>query len=381
MRRFLKFFIATLFISVNYGALLYVNSTYLETYFSPTAVSLLFLAGAVVNIALFFAAPKILNLFGKKWFFFFALLCLAASVLGMGFSSTALAVGLSFVIYAGLLYPLYYCLDIFIEEESDNGHTGEIRGTYFTIMNAGIAVGPLLLTVLDGGEDFIRIYWAAFLLLIVPFLVSVWILITRHPHKKVVRPWHLLPFKTWWHRRNVRGVTLAKLVLETFYAIMVIYTPIYANSVIGFTWEELAIIFSIALIPFVIIEWPAGRLADKYWGEKEMMTAGFFIAGTMVLLIPFLPKSLAWWALTLFFSRVGAALIEIMCETYFFKQISAKDTGLLSIYRLARPSGNIIGAALGATLLAAGSFSTLFFALAVIVYFGMKESLFLKDTL
>ncbi|MBX4206395.1 hypothetical protein KW784_01250, partial [Candidatus Parcubacteria bacterium] len=87
------------------------------------------------------------------------------------------------------------------------------------------------------------------------------------------------------------------------------------------------------------------------------------------------------WALVLFLSRVGAALVEIMTETYFFKKIDAADTGLLSIFRLARPAGIMLGAALGSVSLAFLPFPHLFFILAVVVFFGMKESLFLKDTL
>jgi MFS family permease len=382
MFRFLKVFVATLFISINFGALLYVNSSYLSTFFPGSAVSGLFLLGAACSILLFLIAPKVLNLFGKKWLLFASLLSLGGATLGMAIGLTPLAIGTSFVAYSALLFLAYYCLDIFIEEESDDARTGEIRGTYFTIMNAGIALGPLLLSVLPESDGYRRIYWLGFLLLGVPLLISLWTLVSRkHAHKAVERPWHLLPFRQWWRRRNVRAVTLAKLVLEIFFAIMVIYTPIYAHEVVGFSWSELSVIFAIALTPFVLLEWPAGELADRYWGEKEMMTAGFFLAGLALLAIPFLPQNFALWALVLFVSRVGAALIEIMTETYFFKKIGPQDTGLLSIYRLARPAGIILGSALGVLSVALLPLTQLFFVLAIVVFFGLKESLFIEDTL
>jgi MFS family permease len=382
MLRFIKVFVATLFISINFGALLYLNSTFLGTFFSPTTVSILFLLGAAVNVGLFLLAPKLINLFGKKWLLLISLVGLAAADLGMVFCPTTVGVAGSFITYSALLFIVYYCIDIFIEEESDDGHTGEIRGTYYTIMNAGIALGPLLLSLLPQEDGYERIYWLAFLLLIIPILIALWILVTRkHAHRKIVRPWHLLPFRRWWRVRNIRATTLAKLVLEIFFAVAVIYLPLYAHEEVGFNWSELGILFAIALTPFVLIEWPAGHLADKYWGEKEMMTVGFFLTGTALLAIPFLPHNFALWALVLFTSRIGAALVEIMTETYFFKKISASDTGLLSIFRLARPIGIILGAIIGALALGFFSFPILFFTLAVIVFFGMKESLYLKDTL
>lgn len=382
MLRFLKVFVATLFISINFGALLYVNSSYLATYFPGWAVSALFLVGAVGSMALFLVAPKLLNLFGKKWLFFATLLCLGGTTLGMALGITPLAIGTSFVAYSALLFLGYYCLDIFLEEESDDARTGEIRGTYFTVMNAGIALGPLLLSILPESDGYRRIYWLGFLLLVIPFFIALWILISRkHAHKIIERPWHMLPFRLWWRRRNVRAVTLAKLVLEVFFAVMVIYTPLYAHQAIGFSWSELSVIFAIALTPFVLLEWPAGELADRYWGEKEMMTAGFFLTGLALLAIPFLPKSFALWALVLFVSRVGAALIEIMTETYFFKKIGPQDTGLLSIYRLARPAGIITGSVIGVLSVALLPLSQLFFVVSIIVFFGLKESLFIEDTL
>ncbi len=332
MLRFVKIFVATLFISINYGALLYLNSTYLGTFFSQTAVSALFLAGAIANVLLFLIAPKLVNLFGKKWLLLVSLVALALSDLGMIFTHTSWGVAGSFILYSVLLFIVYYYIDIFIEEESDDTHTGEIRGTYYTVMNAGIALGPLLLSVLPKEDGYQRVYWLGFLLLIIPILVSLWILLSRkHAHHKVVRPWRILPFRRWWKMRNIRATTLAKLVLETFFAVAVIYLPLYAHTVVGFEWSELGLMFAIALTPFVLVEWPAGRLADKYWGEKEMMTVGFFLTGTALLTVPFLPHNFVVWTTALFISRIGAALVEIMTETYFFKKIN-NPIGFRNIY-------------------------------------------------
>ena len=83
----------------------------------------------------------------------------------------------------------------------------------------------------------------------------------------------------------------------------------------------------------------------------------------------------------LFISRVGASLVETMTETFFFKQVKADDTGLLSIFRLTRPAGNILGIIVGTLTLNFFSFEIMFFVLAVLVFFGLRESLFLEDTL
>ena len=102
---------------------------------------------------------------------------------------------------------------------------------------------------------------------------------------------------------------------------MVIYTPIYLHEYIGFGWDKIGIIFSIMLLPFVILDFPLGKLSDKI-GEKKMLMAGFLIMTSSVLAIPLMTEPLLWlWAVILFMTRVGAATIESLSESYFFKVI------------------------------------------------------------
>ena len=161
---------------------------------------------------------------------------------------------------------------------------------------------------------------------------------------------------------------------------MIIYTPIYLHSTLGFEWSELGIIFTVMLLPFVLLEWPAGELADRLWGEKEIMSTGFLIICVSLLIMPFIGKVFWAWMVILFISRVGASLVETMTESYFFKHVKAEDTGLLSIFRLTRSVGNIFGIAVGVVALNLFSFDKIFFVVAVVVFFGLKESLYLKDT-
>ena len=148
-----------------------------------------------------------------------------------------------------------------------------------------------------------------------------------------------------------------------------------------FERRELGIIFTASLLPFIFIEWPAGKLADKKWGEREMMSLGFFLMGVALLIMPYLDRSFLAWILVLPLSRVGAALVEIMTETYFFKKIHATDTGFLSIFRLVRPLGIIFGATLGALSVALFPYPAIFLVLSIVVFCGLYESLHLKDTL
>ncbi len=382
MLRLVPIFFSTVFISLNYGALMYVNSTYLGTYFQPLAVTILFFLGYILNIGLFFLTPALLARFSKERILFSFILITLGATYWLSIATDPFAIATAFVIYQGLMVMLYWCLDIFLEEKSENQYTGEVRGIYYTFVNAGIAAGPLIVTLLASIGDHRPLYKIAALILLLPLAMS-WRGLKSQPH------WHAklgpskvsLSFRAWWRKRNIRAVTLARLILEIFYGVMVVYTPLYLHGVLGFEWGDLGIIFTVALLPFVFLEWPAGELADRLIGEKELMSIGFFITGTALLVMPFLGKNFLSWIMILFISRIGAALIEIMTETYFFKKISAEDTGILSIFRLVRPTGLMLGAALGCVVLYSFSFPAIFFALGIIILFGLKESLYLKDTL
>ena len=277
----------------------------------------------------------------------------------------------------------YYCLDIFLEELSTDKKTGEIRGIYLTFISLGVAMGPFILALLATmWQGFQPIYTAAALLLIPPIFLAIFSFKSNTP--KTHAPYHhslKLPFGVWWCDRNIRRVTLARLILESFYGLMIIYTPIYLHRVLGFEWSELGIIFTVMLLPFILFDWIGGELADRFWGEKELMSTGLLITGFSLLFMPFIGKIFLAWMVILFISRVGASLVETMTETYFFKHVKADDTGLLSIFRLSRPAGNIFGITVGVLTLNFFSYEIMFFALAVLVFLGLRESLSLEDTL
>ena len=381
--RFVPVFIASLFLSIHFGSTLYFHSSFLNDYFKPNTVSFLFLLGALGTISLFLFAPKLIKRLGKRSFLFLSLILTAASTFIFALTITRPTIVLAFIVYSSFLPMVYYCLDIFLEELSTDANTGEIRGIYLTVFNAGIVAGPLILAILaKEGPPTEFLYLVAGLLLIPPALLALFSFKSRQP--RAYGPYHhslRLPFGDWWHDKNIRRITLARLVLESFFAFMIIYVPIYLHAELGFAWSELGIIFTVMLLPFVLFEWPAGELADRFWGEKEVMSIGFLITGASLLVMPFIGKAFWTWMVILFISRVGASLVETMTESYFFKQVDASDTGLLSIFRLTRSVGVIFGVAVGTLTLNSFSFEKMFFVLAAVVLFGLKESLSLRDTL
>lgn len=375
--RFVPIFIAEFLFSLHFAATLYINSSFLEHYFPLHVIGGLYVLGALGSLIFFFLAPGELSRWGNRRFMFVYLLLTLLATLGAAFAHSQADALFFFLLYASVSPMVFYALDVLVEEITINRKTGSVRGLYLTVLNAAIALGPILIAYFSTDGKFKAFYIAASVILLPIFLLA-FFLKSRYKHK--VYKNHALPLRMWWAKKSIRRVSLARFVLEFFYALMVIYTPIYLHSTIGFDWPEIGVMFFIMLLPFVIFEWPMGELADKKTGEKEIMSLGFAIMTISLLFMPFIGKDFAYWTAILFLSRIGASFVEITTESYFFKKIDSDDTGFISIFRLARAIGLIAGAGVSAVAISLWPISSIFFILAVATFLAQRFSSRLVDT-
>jgi predicted MFS family arabinose efflux permease len=167
-------------------------------------------------------------------------------------------------------------------------------------------------------------------------------------------------------------VLIVQYFLNFYYAWMVVYLPLLLSEEIGFGWSKITVILTFMLLPFLLFELPAGYLADKKYGEKETMFLGFFLLAFFTALMSFVHvRNLPLWAGILFMTRVGASLIEISTESYFFKHVTSSDSGQISLFRTARPFSFLIAPLIALPVLSITSFGGSFFFLAIISLFGL----------
>src|SRR3989344_489207 len=184
MLRFISVFVSVLFLSINFSAVLYVNSTLLGQFFSPETVSLLFILGSVGNILLFLIAPKLIEKLGKRLLLFISLILTGASTIGLALGDTPVLVATSFLAYSSIFFVIYYVFDIFLEEVTKDTRTGEIRGLYMTVLNLGIMFGPIILALFAVDNNLAPVYLVASFALVPPILVGIFDL-----HSKT-QEWH-----------------------------------------------------------------------------------------------------------------------------------------------------------------------------------------------
>ncbi len=161
---------------------------------------------------------------------------------------------------------------------------------------------------------------------------------------------------------------------------MVIYTPLHLVH-LGFSWADIGIIFSIMLLPFLFFELPLGPIADKYTGEKEIMAIGFIILGLSTISLSFITSSnLFVWAILLFATRTGASFVEVMSETYFFKQVTGSRIHAISFFRLTRPIALIISPLIASVSILYFGEQYSFIVLGIICLYGLRFVIPIVDT-
>ncbi len=359
----------------------YIYSSFLSQFFPEKSVGIIFALGSLAIIWAFSKLPKLLRYYGNFRVSSLALaLVIVTTVLFAVLDIPFLVIAL-FIVNAVSLATFGFNLDIFLEHSSANKITGGIRGTYLVCISGAWIVAQLINSFALSETQYTLVFLlAALSALPILFLIRLNFRRFHDPDYKNMPTFKLFNVAT--KNKNLIGVYILNFLLQFFYAWMIIYTPLYLHNYIGFSWHSIALMFSVMLLPFVLIQRPLGILADRWLGEKELLVVGFLImaiaAGSMTFVIS--ANVLIWTAL-LFASRIGAASVEVMSETYFFKQVSDKDVSLIGIFRTTRSWAYIVSAIIATVLIPFIGIQYLFVILACIMFYGAFRSLFLKDTL
>ncbi len=373
-------FLSNIFVSFHYALVIYINSSFLSNYFSATQVSALYIIGSILDTILLLNASKILQKIGSYRFTVGAITFELLSTLGLMSSTSPILIAFYFLIHVFTMSLLLFNMDIFVESVSpDESKTGGIRAVYLTLTNIAIVISPSLVALLVFNNNYSFVYLLSSL-----FLLPLYYFIRRFKKIKPVHVKHINPRETitiYAKDKDLYNIFISQSLLQLFYAYMVIYMPVYLNIYIGFSWAEIGVMFTIMLLPFILLELPVGELADLKYGEKEFLTIGFIVAGLSTLFMSFVTVKIFWiWTIILFVSRIGASFIEISTESYFFKHVNQEKTDIISFFRISRPLSFIVAPLIATVLLQFISFQYMFIFLGIIMIVGTKYSLALRDT-
>ncbi|MFA6006328.1 MAG: MFS transporter [Candidatus Paceibacterota bacterium] len=368
------------FYGLHFALVVYVLSTYIASYIGETYVGLVYASIALISIFFSLNFFRLINWLGHRKLTLILFAVTILSSLALAFSSDAVTAIIFVVIYSVAEFLLLIAFDLAVEKLSNDATTGNIRGVYLTMYNLAFVAGPLITGSIIGNDSYPLMFVTAALILLPSLAICIFGL-KGLPEIKP-RDHHLRDGLRVLNRNvNIRKIFISTFVLEFFYTWMTIYTPLYLHQYAGFAWSDIGFIFMIMLLPFVFFELPLGVIADRYLGEQEILTAGFIIAAVSTAGLYFLGyTSIVPWAALLFLTRTGASAIEIMNETYFFKQIGPRDAGVIAFFRNARQFNYIVAPIVAIILLQIMPMQGLFLALGIVMLVGAYNASSLQDT-
>jgi MFS family permease len=284
------------------------------------------------------------------------------------------------VVHLVLVNLIWVNLDVILESFSSDSRSGRIRGLYLTILNAGFLAAPFAVTRTLDRFGFEGLFLAELFLSCMVFLVALLGLgrVNRR-FKERISPWQV--FEKVRGRPDILRIYHVSSALEFFYAVMIVYVPIRMLG-LGMPWSDIGVAFTVMLLPFVILQYPLGRLADKDWGEKEMLIVSLLVMGVSSGLVAFVDSSSVWaWSAALFATRVGVAAVEVLRDSYFYKRIDGSDVDVIAFFRTSRPAANIAAAAVCGVALFFLPVQAVFGLVALNTFVSLYSAVTLRDNL
>ncbi len=373
-------FITNAFLSLHYFLIYYINSSFLSTLFSETQLSALYIIGSIINSISLINATKILNRIGWYSYLLISVTLECISTIILTQTQNPLWVGLWFIVHMSSISLILFNLDVLVEGASkDESLTGSIRASYLTVTNALLVIAPSLMAYILLGRTYVAVYTVS-ALCILPVYILIYKL--RKIKTKPLPHIHLREtIAVYTQNISLSNIFICQFLLQFFYACMGIYMPLYLNTVIGFSFSEIGIIFTIMLLPFILFELPVGRMEDTGYTEREFLIIGLIIMGISTLCISFITAhNLFFWAIILFITRTGASFVEISSDSYFFKRVDGSQAGVIGLYRMALPIAFIIAPIVISVYLQFIPFQYIFILLGTILIVGSRYAIALKNT-
>ena len=373
-------YFVTFLLSLHVFLVIYTTSNFLSTFLPERYVGFAFILGALGGFTALSLASTLFIKWGVIRTLEKLLIVEFLAFLGLAFTENVIIVVALFIIYSTLPQLIFLILDILVEARTENeAVTGSVRGSVLAVGTLALISSPLLAGFILGDDHYSRVFLvAAFILVPVFFIIG---RSFRNEPQRAIAPLHpRLLLSCILNNQTISHIFKAHFIMQLFFAWMVIYIPLYLHEHIGLSWEVIGFVFTIMVLPY-LLEFPIGKIADKWFGEKEMLSLGFLITGLSVGAIAFIEgDSILMWAGILFLTRLGAAFLESMTEVYFFRHVDTTDANTINGFRMLRPLSYGIGALIGVISLTFIDIQYIFLVFAVIILYGLRYSTTLKDS-
>jgi MFS family permease len=325
-------YMMTFLFALHYAIPVYATSSYLHKYFNSSIVSAIYMVGSIMALIASINIARSVKKFHTYGFTFGVVLAEIVIITIFGHTQNIYLLPIFFITHFVLQVLLNISLNIFIENFTIHAKVGSVRGLFLAVFNLAVLISPFIGGTILKYYSFATLYTVAACMLI-PYLFFL------HKYLKHMREpaYHQVDLfgaaKVAFKNKNLRAAVIGELVVSSFYATMVIYSPLYLTALGIPLTSYMMVVLPLALIPLVVLPYELGYLAVKKFGEKEMLIIGLLILTVTTFLFVVISTTALWvWILLLFVSRIGASFVETMSFSYYFKKVGAEDPSLTALF-------------------------------------------------
>ena len=365
-------YISYFFFSWGIGFTVYSNSKVIEIINGRDSIGIVYGLSAALSLILStWVTPHLIKFLGNRRTVGLAIVLSLISLIGIMYSYDKLITAISFILFFASQILISFSFDVFFEHNTLKGNSAQARGLLVSLQHIGRMLGPMIAAIITYNSGLRAPYKISFLLLILTGILL--FLGTKKFKDRSYSPRSLLSsIKIIWRRADIRKPLTSILLLQIFYALMVTFVPIYLADIIGIEPKSLGLMFTVMLLPFVLLGYPIGKSLDKGTSGRRAAQYGLIIMIATTLAFPFIQtKSVIIWGLVLLISRIGAVILETAGDGIFFRSIKEEETELLGIMRDMQPMGYFIASLVGVIVLSIGTINDIFYAIGAILILGI----------
>jgi MFS family permease len=370
---------ASFFLGVASAFVLYLESDYIKTAIGSDNITLFYIAAYLTTLILISNWHHLIRIYGKSKVFLASLALKGGIILALAVSPVNKYSAWLMAAYMVSAALTWLDFDIMLENFSADKVTGRIRGFYLTVTSAGYVLSPIVAGILVSRYGFQASFKASFIFFIPTLIIAFW-KFRNINHEAIIKINFVDVFKKIIQRRNVMKIYYISFLLQFFYALIIIYTPLRLLE-LGFSWADMGRMFTLMLIPFIIIEYPIGYFCDNKFEEKNILPFALLIIGLSASAMTFINSGNFFvWAGILFCTRIGASLVEVLRDSYFYKRIDRRDVDIIDFFRNVTPLSYIIGTAMAAPVVYFFQIKAAFIVIGILMLTGIPVSLSLASS-
>ena len=325
---------------------------YFESFVSIQMVGLILAGSYGVSILANIFGAKIIEQIHEQRSLTLALAGTTLTVFLIGFVGHVAAIVSFFTLYTFLLTIVWFNVDLYVKHYSDATNLSGNEGKAGVFGNLGWLIGPMLggLVAARYGLPSVFIFSALFT------LVALILFVEARPHDRELAPpkhdrfRHAL--KEYFSNSELRRLYVIYFGLSFIYSAWA-FIPVSLTQ-LGASISTVGLVFGLSALPWVLFEYPIGKLADRRLGERRFIIAGLAIV-TIMLFVLGATRSLWSFVAVLFIGITGTSLIERTHQSYFLKLVDESEVEKISIWRTATGLGYIAAPLLAALILSASS--------------------------